>query len=271
MSRFAGHAGGGILYASNFYPSSIELYAAGQPGAPLIGTIANGISSSYNLAVDPSGTLYVQNNNGTISEYAPGKLTPNKILYEQLGIGTAVCVTIGPDGTVYSSDPLDSEVFVFAHGSTTQTSTLSINSPLGLAVSAKNVLYVDYTTTTGGRIEAFPGGKGPGRDLGLSFKLIGGLAIDPAGNLLAGDQGTQQIDIFKIGAKQPFREISTAPSYPYQFALDANATDLYVASGEPNGVSVYDYATGKPVGDVTQGFSSQDYTEGVALNPAAPI
>ena len=265
-TRFPGRPGAGVLYASNFYPSYVEVFGAGQPGTPLIGTIANGVSSSYNLTVDKAGTLYVQNNNGTIAEYAPGAQTPSKVLYETVNRGAAVGVAIGPDGTVYSSDPLDGEIFIFANGSTSPTSTLLISSPLGLAVSAKNVLYVDYTSS-GGRIEAYPDGKAPGKDLGISLSSIGGLAIDPSGNLLAGDQNAQKIDVFTIGSSKPLRTISTAPAYPYQFTIDRKSNDLYVASGQPAGVFVFDYTTGKPLGTVTEGFSSQDYTTGVAFGP----
>jgi hypothetical protein len=50
--------------------------------AKLFGVISSGISDPYNLAVDATSTLYVQNNNNTVTEYPKGHSQPIKTLTE---------------------------------------------------------------------------------------------------------------------------------------------------------------------------------------------
>jgi len=259
-----------LLYASNFYPATIEIYAADKPGVPLIGEIGNGLSNLYNLCVDRTGALYAQNNNGTISVYNPRALTPNKTLYESVRQGTGVGITVADDGSVYTSDPYDSLVFVFAPGSTRNTGTISLASPLGVAVDKRGTLFVSYSASASrGGVMAFPGGKQPGYVVnGISLQLTGGLAFDRAGNLLVGDQGTKMIGVYKVRAHSASLQRQIASNYPYEFTVDSHDKNLYLVSGDqPNGVSVYDYASGALLNSITAGFSSQDYAEGVALAP----
>jgi len=56
------------------------------------------------------------------------------------------------------------------------------------------------------------------------------------------------------------------------FALNKAETRLFVANvfnGNNQGISVFDYASGKLVNAITTGIPPSDMIEGVALDPAA--
>jgi hypothetical protein len=266
-------AGGGKLFVSNFYASEIVIYPAHVQDPSPIGTISNSVSNPYNLAVDRAGTLYVQNNNNTITEYPKGSTSPSKTLTEPKdGYGTGICVTVGDDGTVYAADHLAGQVYEFKNGGTTPSITLNVSEAFGLALDSKNNLYVGWSSSSSGgpgHVMKFKPGATTGHDLGITVKYSGGLAVDKHDNLLVGDQGNLVIDIFKRGASTPFRTIDTSPAYPYQFAFDRAEQYVYLVSGTPAEVYVYGYASGSLAWTVTQGLSPSGYAEGVALSPAA--
>lgn len=266
------------LFVSNFYDKDVVLYPADKNNPPPSGTISQGLSNSYNLAVDQAGTLYVQGNNNTITEFPKGSRKPSKVLTEPPagpgGLGTGICVEVGADGTVYAVDHYAGQLYEFAGGATSPTTTIDVPHAFGLALDSKNDLYVGYTYSSSGfnaRVLEFAPGQTKGKDLGIQVELGGGLNVDAHDNLLVGDQGNQVIDIFKQGATSPFRTISTAPNYPYQFAFNRNEGRLYLVSGTPAAVYVYNYVTGKLLWTDTQGLSPSGYAEGVALRPAAPL
>jgi hypothetical protein len=268
---------GGTLFVANTDTARVELYPAEQPKAAPTGSITQGVLSPYNLAVDASGTLYVQNGNNTITEYPRGTTSPSKTLQVTSPSGTGVFVAVGPDGTVYSANRGVDEIYEFADGSTQITGILGLPSPdkpSSVAVSSANNVYIGYSKSTvpgAAGVWVFPGGQSPGHDLGITLTYGGGLGLDPDGNLLAGDAGTQMIAIYKPGASKPFRKISTAPYAPYQFAFDAGGKHLYVVGGKPSAVLVYDYATGAPAWTVQQGLSGVGFSLGVAFDPAAKL
>jgi hypothetical protein len=270
------NTGDGLLYVDNFYPMTIEVYRSGVSNPAPLYTISKGLSNSYNLAVDRAGTLYVEGNNNTITEFPKGKTSPSKVLHEPaIGYGTGVFVVVGDEGTVYSVDHYNSVIYEFAHGSRKPTSSISIPHPIGIALDRENDLYTDYLLADGNYgVMKFKPGQTTGHDLGIQLATPGGIGFDKDDNLLLGDEGpAPAIYIYKKGAKTPFRQIDTAPSYPYQFAFDRTQEHLYLvgfAEGAPP-VTVYDYATGSVDWTVTQGFNSQDYATGVALSPAAPF
>jgi len=228
----------------------------------------------YNLAVDDAGTLYVQNNNNTVTEYPKGQVTPSKTLTEpKRGYGTGICVTVGKDGTVYTVDHLAGQIYELKNGSTTPTTIINLSEAFGLALDSKNNLYVGWATNSSGgpgHVMKYKPGATTGHDLGITVEYSGGLAVDSHDNLLVGDQGNHVIDIFKKGATTPFRTINAYPNNPYEFAFDRREVYLYLVGGPPE-VDVYNCATGVLAWTVTKGFGSgSGSAAGVALLPRAP-
>lgn len=268
------NAGGGKLFVSNFYLSEILIYPANEKDPAPTGSISAGVSYPYNLAVDRHGTLYVQNNNNTITEYAKNGSGPTKTLTEpKAGYGTGINVAVGKDGTVYAVDHLAGQIYEFENGNTTATKTIGLQEAFGLALDRHNDLYVEYASNSSGgpgHVMEYKPGSTSGHDLGITIKYEGGLGVDSHDDLLVGDQGNQVIDIFKHGKNTPFRTISVSPYYPYQFNFDRSEKYLYMVSGTPAAVYVYDYSTGALDWTDNQGLRSSGYAEGVALAPAAP-
>lgn len=264
----------GDLFVSNFYKSQVLIYPAGENDPYPTGSVTDGVSYPYNLAVDKHGTLYVQNNNNTVTVYPEGSTSSSETLTEpQEGYGTGICVTVGSDETVYTVDHLVGQIYVFKKGDTSPSTTLYASHAFGVALDSRNDLYVGWAQNSSGgpaRVDEFKHGSTRGKDLGIEVKYEGGLAVDKDDNLLVGDQGNRVIDVFKKGATTPFRTISTYPAYPYQFAFDRNDKYLYLVSGTPAEVYVYDYKKGKLAWTDTQGLQSSGYAEGVALSPAQP-
>jgi len=267
--------GGALLYVSDFYASKILVYPAAKKNPEPTGSISASVSYPYNLAVDTAGTLYVQNNNDTVTEYPKGTSTPSKTLDEPTtGVGTGICITVGSDGTVYTVDHYAGQVYEFKDGSTNPTTTIDLTEAFGVALDSKNNLYVGWASNSSGgpgHVMKYKPGSTKGKDLDITVEYSGGLAVDAEDNLLVGDQGNRVIDIFKPGADTPFRTISTSPAAPYQFAFDKKDKYLYLVSGSPAEVYVYDYKSGKLKWTDTQGMNgSEGYAEGVALSPAQP-
>jgi hypothetical protein len=91
------------LFAGNNAASKILIYQADVQKPRPIGTITDGVSNPYNLAVDQHGTLYVQNGNNTITEYNKGQKIVSKTLSEPGGSSdTPTALAVGNDGTVYA-------------------------------------------------------------------------------------------------------------------------------------------------------------------------
>lgn len=254
------------LLVADYTSSTVLIYPAHAQHRAPVGTISDGVQFPYNIAVDRYGTLYVQNGNDTITEYRKGRKTVSKTLVEPSGTSTCTRVIVGGDGTVYSAN--SKEVFEFANGSNTPTTTLSVPYATGLALDSKNNLFVgwDRGPMYGGGVYKFT----PGNDVRktrLSTVEPKSLAVDSHDDLLVGSFGG--IAIFKPGGDKSFRYIDTGQNDVYQFAFDNAEKYVYIVSdADLSRVFVYDYATGKLASTVKKGLFA--FVSGVAVRPAAP-
>src|SRR5579863_403049 len=259
-----------------------QLYVADQPnarvaifsqksGAPT-GQITDGIAGPDGLYVDPSGTLYVCNfGAGTVTEYPKGVTTHSKTLTGTIG---PKYVVAGRDGTVYVSDFGDgskSNLYEYANGSTTPTTTIPFATfPAGVAIDKHNKVYVAYSDPTNNDIEVlkFAPGATKGKNLGIHIKYDspGGLAFDNQDDLLLDDQSLPGVDVFPPGATVPSQQIKGF-SLAYQIALNHKDKDLFVT--DPFGPSVEEvaYPSGTPIRSFSSGLSG---AFGVATSPDSP-
>lgn len=266
------NAGKALLYVADQPNQRVAIFAENGGGNPApVGQITSGISGPDGLFIDKAGTLYVCNfGAGTVTEYPNGQTSPSKTL---TGMIAPKYVTAGKDGTVYVSD-FDSgssgKVYEYANGSTTPTTTIPISPyPAGLALDARNRLYVTYGDATKHDLEVlrFAPGKTNGKNLGIHMQNgnPGGMTIDKAQNLVVDDQGFARVYIFPPGATQPSMTI-TGFSLAYQIALNALDTRLWVS--DPFGPSVQEvtYPGGAPVqsrsNSLSGAFGVATYPEG---------
>jgi hypothetical protein len=261
---------GGQLYVADQPNQRVAIFSQ-KTGAPT-GQITDGIAGPDGLYIDPKGTLYVCNfGAGTVTEYPKGQTTHSKTLTGTIG---PKYVVAGKDGTVYVSDFGDgshSNLYEYAKGSTTPTTTIPFETfPAGVALSAKNKLYVAYSDPTNNDIEVlrFAPGSTKGKNLGIHIKYdnAGGLAFDKTGDLLLDDQSLPGVDVFPPGATMPLQQIKGF-NLAYQIALDHKNKHLFVS--DPFGPSVAEvaYPAGTPVRTFSSGLAG---AFGVATSPDSP-
>jgi hypothetical protein len=65
------------LYVTGNHNNEVAIYDLDKSGFPIVGTITDGVSSPGGVAVDKKGQVYVANETGTVTIYAPGKRTPS--------------------------------------------------------------------------------------------------------------------------------------------------------------------------------------------------
>lgn len=276
---------GPLLYAGGPDANAVDAYRAFAANPLPSREITKGLDAPTGMAVDASGNLYVCNNAGqsvpgqgaywTVTVYHHGRGKPFKAYTD--GVFSPVDVAVATDGTVYIAN-LSSAVTVYAPGSLKAGKTLAGPSgyaPLGVALDAKNNVYVSYIQLagSGGHIYRYKAGETKGRDLGISFSAEPhGLAIDHKGNLIvavsaAPNQGSD-IEVFAPGGTHP-KKTFTGPFQPFMVTLSADEIYLYVAdygSGNNDGaVFAYSYKTGGLLFKDTRGTAAGAY--GVALSP----
>jgi secreted PhoX family phosphatase len=261
---------GGQLYVADQPNQRVAIFSQSS-GAPT-GQITDAIAGPDGLYIDPSGTLYVCNfGAGTVTEYPKGQTTHSKTLTGTIG---PKYVVAGRDGTVYVSDFGDgshSNLYEYAHGSTTPTTTIPFTTfPAGVALDTRNKLYVAYSDSTNSDIEVlkFAPGSTKGKNLGIHIKFDnpGGLAFDKKGDLLLDDQSLPGVDVFPPGATSPSQQIKGF-SLAYQIALNRKDKHLFVS--DPFGPSVEEvaYPAGTPIRSFSSGLAG---AFGVATSPDSP-
>jgi len=183
------------------------------------------------LASDAAGNLYIADTgNDTIRSYSSGNVTTLAGSPQVSGsldaTGSAArfngptALTVGSDGTIYVADTGNNTIRKITTGGIVTTlagsagqagsvdgtgSAARFNAPAGIAVDSTGNVYVtdsgNYTVrkvTPGGVVTTFAGTVGhsawtDGTGTAASFTQVGGLAIDPSGNLYVGDTLVREI------------------------------------------------------------------------------
>jgi len=261
-------SGSAKVYVSDAELGEVLIYNAAKPTAP-IGTITNGISEPLGTFVDASGNLYVANiGSNTVTVYPKGKTAPS-MTYSS-GLSGPIGVAVGSDGTVYVPEFETGAVVEYYKGKTKPSLTLAVPDAEGVALDAKNNLYVSFNdpSTGEGAVEEFAPKKKTGTNLGITVEFAGDVKLNKKGDLLLEDQDAQAVDFYKPKAKSPYGSISASGFDTYKEALNAAETELYIATVSDE-VDIFDAVpSGKNVGAITSGLEE---VTGVSLSPAAPL
>jgi DNA-binding beta-propeller fold protein YncE len=200
----------------------------------------------------------------------PRGSTTYKLQYT--GFAYPTNVAVGRNGMVYVADLVGGKVVEFPRGKTRSKLTITISDPQGVALDAKNNLYVEYNTGAHGGgpgdVNEYPPGSTNGQDLGLPIVWGGGDAVDGSGNVVVADQGSGSgnaaVYVFPPGSKTPSETINQGMQDPFRIALDKKFKTLYVADPAVNAVLVYDYASGTLIKSITNSLRA---VNGVAVYP----
>lgn len=256
-----------LVYAASLAGSNGAVFVyptSGQDQQP-IGTIVNGISEPAGIAVDSGGSLYVANmGNNTVTEYAPGQLSPSTTFSQ--GVSTPQGVAVGSDGAVYIANETGSPsgtgtVTEYPAGSTSPSATIAQAGMYAFAVGldASNNLYVSWfdLSSFGIQIYKYAPGSTQGTNLNLDLPEyvfpVFGIAFDNAGDLVIAVESLDHnppkyIEVFPPGATEPSKKINEGGLVDVVEGIAFLKTSrlFYVASANDNDWMKLTYPRGLP-------------------------
>lgn len=240
----------------------------------LVGTIAD-LHGADGLWVDKKGNLYVANTgNGRVTEYRHGRGTP--VCTYSSGVIDPVSVTTDDTGNVYVADYnhglVPGHIDRFAHCKNAIAKEYDIaGSPLGVAVDAKNDVFVSYQSPSSGHFLEFKGGRIKPTPLRATVTFAAGLLVDKTGVLIADDQAGSIVTIAPPYAQT--RLFASGMHDPLHASLNKAETLLFSANvglglTYPGTVTIYSYSSKILLETITQA-DGIDGAYGVADSPNA--
>jgi streptogramin lyase len=267
------------LYVGLFKAITVDVFQGADNKQPTE-NLYDGLSTiTGDIAVDQSGNVYVTTTPGWVVGFPGGGLVPGSRYQfkDQPQPPLTAGIAVDSDGTLYAALTINAKVVEYQKNKP-EVATFTIPAPsgenvYGVAVDSQKNVYIEYgVPNQPGGIEKCPPHSADCTNLNLT---LGGasphLALDSKGHLIACDAAVGQIDVFPSDGGKP-RVISQGLSGCPFFALNKAETQLFVANqgSESNqGISVFDYETGKLVNTISDGIPSTDFIYGVALSPAA--
>lgn len=219
------------------HQSPIDIFPLTGPNHRKIGSITNGIDSSWGLSVDSNKSLYVANaGNGTVTVYPYGSTTPS-MTYSILG--AALYALADSTGHVFLSGWNKhhyGHVIEFNAGSNRVIAHQQLGSETdGIAEDAQGNLYVAYRaggTFPNSSIAEFSGPHLTNmRLLGMTVDQPQGLLVDRAGNIIVAESVADQIDVFPRGATTPSVKVTISGiGNLAELAMRNSETTLWVSS-----------------------------------------
>jgi hypothetical protein len=249
-----------LIYASDAGTNTVDIYNA-TTLAPA-GTITDGISEPLGSYTDAAGDLYVTNlGTNTVTVYPLGSTSPS--LTYSSGLDGPIGVVVGTDGTVYVSEFEASTVVEYDKGSMTPSRTLSVNESEGVALDAKNNLYVSFINPQSGEgaVEEFAPKSTSGTNLGITVGFSGDLKIDRKGDILLEDQDEPGVNFYAPNTTTPYGSI-VIDGDAYKLALNKEQCRVYISTAASDDL-IYDE---KPSGALRQTIDGLSEATGVSLS-----
>jgi sugar lactone lactonase YvrE len=258
------------LYVSSYRLNYVAIYCTrGHNQAP-IGKITNGINGPEGANIDRKGNLYVTNTSAnTVTEYAPGSLTPS--FTYSAGLGNPAGVATDAQANVYVTSLSPSSLEVFPQASNTPSRKITdMPFPIDVALDPSGDAYVTTYTSSfqSGEILEYSPGSSQGKNLGIVTEAPGGIALDSSGDIVTADQRLPGVLVFPPGKTSPKKTFAQNTLDPDPVRLDRRELHAYVGDSVGNAVYVYDYPSGTLVDTITDGI---DGPNGLALSPAPPL
>ncbi len=195
------------LYLADSCLSQVEEYSKGS--TTLKTTITDGISFPLGVAIDKNNTLYVST--GTdIQEYANGSTSPTKTI---TGMSEPFGISLDSSGNLYIPDFGCGCVWELPAGgsSVTNLGLQDLTEPLQSAVDQKTG-YLWVTDGSGDRVQIYKlGSTSPVQTItGQGFPYSVGIQNQgkPLGETVYGDQGTDDVYVFKPNSYTPFATLT---------------------------------------------------------------
>jgi len=266
------------LYVTSYNENDVDVYSEKGHNQPPSGALNGSFAQPQGIYVAKNGMVYVgDTNNDRILVYKKGASNSFETLSD---VGQPRELTGDSNGTIYAGNVNQQDVAVYASGSTSPTSYLSVPSAdvLGIAVDAKNDLYVSFDTQTGGhgtgQVDEFLAGSTTPINLGITLVSASGLAIDKDQNLIVCDSADSDPSkaaayVFAPGKVTPSHTLSLPSGYPIGAALEPTDKTIFVGANGDGQVRVYSYPAFQLMNTIATGSASPPNS--IALRrPATP-
>ena len=261
------------LAVSNYGQSGVGNVALFNNKYDLTKTIMKGIADNDGVWIDANENLYVANLHGTVTEYAlhsGGKLS----FTYSTGMTNPVTVTTDGSGNVYigESDVYPGHIDEFPQGSNTpivRCATPDGGLVSGVTVDKNGDVFIGSLQSEGSsELFEYPGGlsgcSGTALPVSPSVYYVGGIELDNSGNLVVEEQTLNDILIIPPPYSNVMTTLTGFSGDPYQLALNADNTLLFVDEGNTGVIVVAQY----PSGTIEKTLSNDIATPyGVAVYP----
>jgi hypothetical protein len=219
-----------LLYVSDWINSKIRIYDAKAHNPAPIATIVRGISEPNGDCMDASGTLYVTNSQGWVSEYALGRIRSIRKITK--GIQEAAACAIDPNGNLWVAN-LSGYLVKYKQGSTTPDDFITRGSPfpVGIAIDHKGRLYVSNRLgSSSGIVQVYAAGSDrPTRTITDGVTSPVGITIDAKGTLYVTNDKENNVEEYLAGQNHPYQTITQGLNYPDTVTVNTKGR-LYVGN-----------------------------------------
>ncbi len=232
--------------------------------------VPSGLRTNHNVAVDPSGNVYIPNTQA----HTVLKETLTAGGYTQATIGTGWStpwgIAIDASGSLYITDTgLNKLIKLTPSGSTyTQTTIASgFNSPLGLAVDASGNIYIADSQNNQIVKETLSGGVYTKSIIVTGLNVPCGVAVDASGNLYIADTNNYRLLLETLSAGIYTQSQMNIPGLDMPFGVSVDAKgNLYVVDTYHNQILMETLTALGTYTQTTIPTSKLYYPNGVAID-----
>jgi hypothetical protein len=228
----------GLLYASDYYGSAIDIFPLTRPNRRQIGSISNGVDGPWGLSVDANNSLYVANapqgryGTGTVTVYPYGSTNPSMTYSPFYRAFYALADSTGHVFVSGENRHRVGHVIEFNAGSNRVIANVQLGSETdGMAEDGQGNLYVAYRGKPSGSIAEFGPKLTNKRHLGIRIDQPQGMLVDSSGNIIVVESATDRIDVFPPGATAPSVTVTISGIGNLgELAMQNSETTLWVSS-----------------------------------------
>ena len=267
----------GIIYAASYNGGFINMYALKGTNQTVIGQLTNSLLSPQGIVVDGKQRVWVANTNvGNIVAFNRGATKPFRILQDANEF--PVSVAVDESLNVYAANAEGTNgppgnVVMYARGATSPTAVLTysdFNIVLGLGVDGLGNLYVSYIGSFGPSVVEFPKGSRTAQPVNLADVEISDIIFDHNADLLMED-GNGGVGVWPPPySGGPTRTIDAFGNEP---TFTRSERKIWVALANPDTPELlgYEVDNGALLDTITNGFNSNAWPYGVAIDPRASL
>jgi sugar lactone lactonase YvrE len=221
---------GPLLYVVDWIKSKVQIYNAIAQNPSPIATIHRGVSEPYGACIDASGTLYLANSLGWVSEYHLGHARAFTRITK--GVGEPDACAIDANGNLWLAN-LSGHIEKYKKGATSPSEVIShdVTDPIGIAIDHSGNIYVSNGVTKHpADVEVYaPGSDWPTRTITDGVTSPTGITVDAKGTLYVTNVDQNNVEEYLAGQSQPYQAITQSMDDPDAVTVNKKGR-LYVGN-----------------------------------------